>query len=541
MADAPAHRAVVVALLATAAAITAAWAAAATARFPNPTAQQEKDPEFWYRYNRKALERRLSTEKREGRAQNVILFIGDGMGISTITAARVFKGQLAGKTGETSALIFEKFPHASLSKVYCVDRLVPDSACSGTAIQCGVKANYYTLGVSAHVLMGNCSQASNPRNHLKCLYELAQEADKSTGFVTTASVTDATVAAGYAHSAHREWESSVGVKSGGDCLDIAHQLVHRPPGLHLRFIAGGGREHFLVPEEAAQSGQPGRRPDSRNLIEEWSHLKQADRMSAHVCTTWKDIDDLDPARAETVLALLASGDLPYEDLDDIRQGRSRLAKLTEKAIQILSKNPDGFLLLVEAGQIDKGHHETLAQRSLAEVLSLDLAVSKAVQMTRPDETLIVVTADHGHTFVMGGKPHRGANIFGLDDKQVPRTVLNYAVGPGYHQDYSNLTLDATSNVDFAFPSVYGEKAGTHSGEDVAVFAYGPYAHLFSGVHEQTYIYEVIRYAAGLDESSRPLKRHSLLMLINIWLPDPVKYAFGLTILFYIYVFFKALV
>ncbi|KAK8762955.1 hypothetical protein V5799_034442 [Amblyomma americanum] len=381
-----------------------------------------EDPEFWYRYNRKALERRLSTEKREGRAQNVILFIGDGMGISTITAARVFKGQLAGKTGETSALIFEKFPHASLSK----------------------------------------------------------------------------------------------------------------------FIAGGGREHFLVPEEAAQSGQPGRRPDSRNLIEEWSHLKQADRMSAHVCTTWKDIDDLDPARAETVLALLASGDLPYEDLDDIRQGRSRLAKLTEKAIQILSKNPDGFLLLVEAGQIDKGHHETLAQRSLAEVLSLDLAVSKAVQMTRPDETLIVVTADHGHTFVMGGKPHRGANIFGLDDKQVPRTVLNYAVGPGYHQDYSNLTLDATSNVDFAFPSVYGEKAGTHSGEDVAVFAYGPYAHLFSGVHEQTYIYEVIRYAAGLDESSRPLKRHSLLMLINIWLPDPVKYAFGLTILFYIYVFFKAL-
>lgn len=63
-----------------------------------------------------------------------------------------------------------------VAQVYCVDRMVPDSACSGTAIQCGVKTNYYTLGVSANVQMGNCSQSSNARYHLKCLYDLAQEA-----------------------------------------------------------------------------------------------------------------------------------------------------------------------------------------------------------------------------------------------------------------------------------------------------------------------------------------------------------------------------
>lgn len=512
-------------------------AAAATAHFPNPTAQQEKDPQFWYRSNREALQQRLNAEKREGRANNVILFVGDGMGISTITAARVFKGQLTGKAGENSALSFEKFPHASLSKVYCADRLVPDSACSGTAIQCGVKNNYYTLGVSAHVTFKNCTESSNPRHHLKCLYELAQESDKTTGFVTTASVTDATVAAGYAHSAHRDWESSVGVTSGGEnCLDIAHQLVHRPPGMHLRFIAGGGREHFLVPEEAQQTGEPGKRPDSRNLIEEWTNLKQSDRMNAYVCNTKEDVENLDTAAAETVLALLASGDLPYENLDDIREGTSLLTKLTEKAIRILSKNPDGFLLLVEAGQIDKGHHQTKAHRSLTEVLSLDLAVAKAVEMTRPEETLIVVTADHGHTFVMGGKPHRGANIFGIDDNQNPKTLLNYAVGPGYQRDYSNLTLEETTRKDFAFPSVYPEKAGTHSGEDVAVFAYGPYAHLFSGVHEQTYIYEVIRYAAGLDDSSNRTRRQSLLAALAAWVPGPVKYAFALAVLFYLHMF-----
>lgn len=536
---ASAARLAVVAVVLAGSAFTVA-AAAATTHFPNPTAQEEKDPEFWYRLNREALQQRLKTEKFEGRANNVILFIGDGMGISTITAARVFKGQLTGTAGENSALSFEKFPHTSLSKVYCADRLVPDSACSGTAIQCGVKNNYYTLGVSAHVTLNNCSESSNPRHHLKCLYELAQECDKTTGFVTTAGVTDATVAAGYAHSAHREWESSVGVKGGNqNCLDIAHQLVHRPPGLHLRFIAGGGRAHFLVPEEAQQTGQPGKRPDSRNLIEEWTNLKQSDRMNAYVCNTKEDVENLDTATADTVLALLASGDLPYENLDDIREGTSLLTKLTEKAIQILSKNPDGFLLLVEAGQIDKGHHEAKAHRSLTEVLSLDLAVAKAVEMTRPEETLIIVTADHGHTFVMGGKPHRGANVFGLDEKPHQRTLLNYAAGPGFQRDYSNLTLEETTRKDFAFPSLYPEKAGTHSGEDVAVFAYGPYAHLFSGVHEQTYIYEVIRYAAGLDESSYRARRQSLLAALAAWIPGPVKYALALAVIFYLHMFIKA--
>lgn len=515
--------------------------AAATRRFPNPTAEEEKEPEFWYRSNREALRQRLNAERREGRAQNVIIFIGDGMGASTISAARIFKGQLAGTAGESTSFSFDKFPHTSLSKVYCVDRMVPDSACSGTAIQCGVKTNYYTLGVSANVEMGNCSQSSNARYHLKCLYDLAQEADKSTGFVTTAGVTDATTAAGYAHSAHREWESTVQAagSSADSCFDIAHQLVHRPPGMHLRFIAGGGREHFLVPEEAEQTGKKGKRPDSRNLIEEWANLKQADRMNAHVCETWKELEQLDLETTETVLALLANGDLPFENLDDIRHGHSLLASLTEKAIQVLSKNPDGFLLLVEAGQIDKGHHEAQAHRSLTEVLSLDLAVAKAVEMTRPDETLIVVTADHGHTFVMGGKPRRGDNIFGLDDRLAPRTVLNYAVGPGHQKDYSNLTLEDTAERGFKFPSVYYEKAGTHSGEDVPVFAYGPWAHLFSGVHEQSYIYEAVRYAAGLDESGRTSKRHSVLAAITAWLPDPVKYAIMLTVLFYLHLLIKA--
>ncbi|XP_075747606.1 alkaline phosphatase, tissue-nonspecific isozyme-like isoform X2 [Rhipicephalus microplus] len=462
--------------LAVVAVVLAAFTVAANTHFPNPTAQQEKDPEFWYRLNREALQQRLKTEKFEGRANNVILFIGDGMGISTISAARVFKGQLTGTAGENSALSFEKFPHTSLSKVYCADRLVPDSACSGTAIQCGVKSNYFTLGVSAHVRLGNCSESSDTRHHLKCLYELAQEADKTTGFVTTAGVTDATVAAGYAHSAHREWESSVGGNHGSqNCLDIAHQLVHRPPGLHLRFIAGGGREHFLVPEEAQQTDQPGKRPDSRNLIEEWSNLKQSERMNSHVCNTKEDVEKLDTATADAVLALLASGDLPYENLDGIREGTSLLTKLTEKAIRILSKNPDGFLLLVE----------------------------------------------------------------GMDEKPHQRTLLNYAVGPGFKKDYSNLTSEETSHEDFVFPSVYPEKAGTHSGEDVAVFAYGPYAHLFSGVHEQTYIYEVIRYAAGLDEASYPTRRQSLLAALAAWIPGPVKYALVLAVIFYFHMFIKA--
>lgn len=467
-----------------------AWVTVPTG-FPNPDAEQEKDAKFWHDSNRRALERRLRLERREGRANNVILFVGDGMGMSTITAARIFKGQLAGESGENATFSFENFPHTSLAKVYCVDRMVPDSACSGTAMQCGVKTNYFTVGVSASVTMGNCTQSSNPRNHLKCLYDWAQEYDKSTGFVTTAEVTDATASSGYAKTAHREWESDT-PKEFGTCLDIAHQLVHRAPGINLRFIAGGGRAHFEEAEKEDPSENRGKRNDHRNLIAEWKSLKQGDRMHAAYCSTWEDVRNIDADVTETVLALLSDGELPFENLDDIKKGESLLAKLTEQAIRVLKKNPDGFLLVVEAGQIDKGHHLTEPLLALTEVLSLDLAVAKAQELTTSDDTLIVVTADHGHAFTMGGKARRGANIFGLDDRPELMTVLNYAAGPGYRDSYHNLTLRNTAKKGFAFPSVYKTRLGVHSGEDVPVFAVGPYAHLFSGVHEQTYISEVIK-------------------------------------------------
>ncbi|XP_064479591.1 alkaline phosphatase-like isoform X1 [Ornithodoros turicata] len=503
--------------------------------FPNPEENAEKNPKFWRDLNRRTLEKRLREERRDGIAQNVILFIGDGMGLSTLTAARIFKGQLAGVSGEEGALSFDQFPYTSLSKVYSVDRMVPDSGSSGTALQCGVKSNFFTTGVSGQVNPGNCTQSSDPKNHLKCLYQWAQDADKSTGFVTTAEVTDATPAAGYAHTAHREWESRIPEGAPGGCLDIAHQLIHRSPGRELKFIAGGGRGHFQEVEVDDGTGSKGLRRDNRNLISEWVDLKRGDRIEASYAFDWKSLKKIDMDVTESILALLAPSELPYESLDDIKKGESYLAKLTALAISSLSKNPDGYLLMVEGGQIDKAHHLNQAQQALIEVLGLDLAVAKAVEMTNPDDTLIVVTADHGHAFTFGGRPQRGRNILGTERPDKSVSILNYAVGPGYKSDYSNLSLSTRLKDPLhAFPATYRRDMGTHSGEDVPVFALGPCAHLFTGVHEQTLIAEVIRYAANLDETMRGSKRGSILSILSLSIPRPLAYAFALIVVYYIH-------
>lgn len=121
-----------------------------------------------------------------------------------------------------------------LFQTYCVDKQVADSACSSTAYMGGVKANYGTLGVTAAVPLGNCTPSLDAKNHVQSILMWAQEAGKGTGLVTTASITDASPAGGYSHSAHRDWQSDKNlVDFNVDpklCPDIAQQLIRAKPG-----------------------------------------------------------------------------------------------------------------------------------------------------------------------------------------------------------------------------------------------------------------------------------------------------------------------
>ncbi|TMW39322.1 hypothetical protein DOY81_015599, partial [Sarcophaga bullata] len=112
----------------------------------------------------------------------------------------------------------DKFPYVGLSKTYCANGQVPDSACTATAYLCGVKANVVTIGVSAAVEFNNCSMSMDPANHVSSIAAWAKKAGKSTGFVTTTTLTHASPAGMYAHTANRFWECDARCYNGAKIL-----------------------------------------------------------------------------------------------------------------------------------------------------------------------------------------------------------------------------------------------------------------------------------------------------------------------------------
>jgi alkaline phosphatase len=187
-------------------------------------------------------------------------------------------------------------------------------------------------------------------------------------------------------------------------------------------------------------------------------------------------------------------------------GEPSLTQMTEKAIDILSKNNKGYVLMVEAGRIDHAHHAGNASRALTDTVELSNAVRKALEKTNVKDTLIVVTADHSHTFTIAGYPERGNPILGLvkepgknvyskDSNGLPYTTLGYANGPGFRKDGRvDLTTVDTAHPDFLQEATIPLGSETHAAEDVAIFASGPKSHLFRGIQEQSYIYQVMASA-----------------------------------------------
>lgn len=138
--------------------------------------QIEKDYTYWNDFAQNILKTQLKKNIPNTKiAKNLILFLGDGMSIPTLAATRVYIG------GEEKVLSFEKFPYTGLSKTYCANTQVADSACSATAYLSGIKANYGTIGVTANVQLGNCSAESDPKNFVSSIATWAQNSGMNTG------------------------------------------------------------------------------------------------------------------------------------------------------------------------------------------------------------------------------------------------------------------------------------------------------------------------------------------------------------------------
>ncbi|XP_063223454.1 membrane-bound alkaline phosphatase-like [Bacillus rossius redtenbacheri] len=457
-------------------------------------------------------------------AKNVIMFLGDGLSIPTISATRIYLGKKNGlQYGEEQELFFETFPYTGLSKTYCVDTQVADSACSATAYLCGVKANRGTMGLSASAPRKSCEAMNNASNHVESIFTWAQEAGKSTGLVTTTRVTHASPGGGYAHTAERYWECDENVlRDGLDpelCSDIAEQLVLARPGRDIQVILGGGRKMFRPVTSVDEEGDSGSRLDGVDLISRWHTDKLLRGARPHYAWNKEGLLKMDIENTDFLMGLFESDHLLY-NLDTDATKEPSLPELTEVAIKMLQKNNKGYFLFVEGGRIDQAHHETRAQKALDETEQFQAAVRVAAQMTSEQDTLIVVTADHSHVMTHNGYPRRGRSVFetaGVSNRDgLPHSILSYANGPGYKRPTSNgsrydISTDNMRDKDYRFPALAPLGSETHGGDDVPVFARGPWAQLFTGVLEQHVIPHAMAFAACLGDGLTACwaRRHAL--------------------------------
>ena len=475
---------------------------------------------WWYR-NGALHAHRLGAG--QARARNVIVFLGDGMSLTTVAAARILDGQRQGLEGEQHLLAWERFPYTALSKTYNTDHQTPDSAGTMTAIATGVKTHLGAIGVSAGQV-DDCADSQG--KHLLSWLRLASSAGMGTGIVTTARLTHATPAATYAHSPNREWESDrelPAAAAAAGCHDIARQFLDFAPGRGPRVALGGGLGRFL-PEAAG-----GRRRDGRDLTREWQDRHPGGVLARNTAQLRAAIG------APAILGLFASEHMPYHhERDAGAQGTPDLAGMTRVAIEALSSAPEGFVLLVESARIDHAHHAGNAYRALDETIAMSRAVEAALAATSAEDTLIVVTADHAHTLSFAGYPARGNPILGtvrgrlaagghaqeemLDSLGLPYTTLSYANGSGYtgrsgsqpegpkrfpHKPggYAPATgrpdlreVD-TTDPDYLQEALVPMHDESHGGEDVGVWAHGPGSAAFRGTMEQNVLYHLIVQAA----------------------------------------------
>lgn len=449
------------------------------------------------------------TADSQASAKNVILFIGDGMGVSTVTAARIFDGQSRGETGEENVLSFETFPRTALVKTYNTNQQVSDSAGTATAMHSGVKTRAGVISVGPQTRRRSCEEEK--QWPLETIGELAKQRGKGLGIVTTARITHATPATIYAHSSERDWESDAFLSDehiAQGCGDIARQLVNFDVGGGFDIALGGGARAFYG---STLGGR--RQDDDGNLVAEWLASGPNHRFVGNR-------DELAGiSRGEQVLGIFSRSHMTYMAERGHDSQEPTLSEMTAAAIDHL-EGPDGYFLMIEGGRIDHGHHDGKPGYALMETQEFADAVSVALEKVDLDETLILVTADHSHVFTLAGYPTRGNPILGhvvgndvsgepkdeptLAGDGKPYTSVGYANGPGAIVNQPRPVPDtgigavAQSLISPVGVAIEGYEYDdeTHGGEDVPLYAIGNGSRCVAGVIEQNLIFDIMTGAFG---------------------------------------------
>lgn len=364
-------------------------------------------------------------QQPKGAARNIILLIGDGMGLEHRKAAR---WALVGHKGK---LAMDTMPVSGTLRTASANDAITDSAAAATAIASGIKTNNGVVGMDADL------------QPVPTILELAQEQGKAVGLVTTTQLAHATPAAFAAHVVRRKHKAKIAIQMLGRGVDV---------------MLGGGEDEFYPTEETGCFPEKGKQPGGRNLVREATHAGYT-----YTCNP-ADFAQIDPAVTPKLLGLFADDGMQ-------RPFTPTLAEMTKKAIAILSRDPDGFFLMIEGGQIDWASHDNDAAEMIGNVIGFDLAVKLAKEFAlKQGDTLVIVTADHE----TGGMKVTSTSS-GLPGEDGP------FITPGARRFYINWSTD------------------DHTAADVPVTALGPHSSSLRGAQDNTAVYQTMRKAFGFGQ------------------------------------------
>ena len=440
-------------------------------------------------------------------AQNVIVLIGNGLGSAATTAARVMRYK------EDGALTMDTMPYVARVRTWSLDAQTTDSAAAVSALLTGVRVRNDVVSMDALTqskgfapgkdpirnVAGaeNRCPASGNGNPSRTLLELAIAKNKSTGIVTTGRLTAGAAAAAYAHVCHRDAE-----------YEVARQAVPGGAGFNGNLGRGvdvmmGGISSMWRPFDAAK--RPRGRPDVRELIGEMQTLGY---------TFVSDLTSMNAApiaAGSRIIGLFDQaedqGAMSYEmDRDPKRE--PSLAAMTAKAIDVLSTNRNGFVLVVQGGRIEQALRASSGRRALTDIVAFDDAVKAALDKVDLAKTLIVVTGDHDTSVALIGGGLRGSDVLGLhvnpatgkadvDAGGVPYTSLVFGTGSNRPDKRGPLDAPTALQKDYQQESAFKLNTGTNGGGDVVLRASGFGSSNFRGTIDNTRTFTLIRKATGL--------------------------------------------
>ena len=388
----------------------------------------------------------------------IILFIGEGLAPARLAATRVYAA------GADAPLSVDSMPHLALVTNYSSDFAAPDSAAAASALATGIKVKNKSIGAQA-----NGTTAAN-------LIDLAHRAGRATGLVTDGKLTNATMAAFYAHAADPTAQ-----------LEIAREMVDAST---IDLVLGGGAQDFLPDSKA------GNRKDGRDLLSEMR------RKGFDLAQTKVDLEAIPGWRRPKLFGAFASAELAYADQIEGRREQPSLPDLVRRAIELLQYNRGGYLLVVDARLMRKAAEQNDAEHTLTETLEFDRAIGVARRYVGENSTVVVCGDVALGGLSLNGSPFRtdhGIAVLGLNSTGDP--WFSWASGPNGRKSYGAAKLAAQQSPPPSVtpspeppqePASFYAPAALETVEDVVVFGTGPGTEALQGFLDNTTIFKMIR-------------------------------------------------